>query len=60
MLILLYPELAVEWKLDCNIPEKAFSGNGKMYKGQARIAELEIMLGQLNAENVFAQYHDHT
>ena len=32
-------------------PEKAFSGNGKRYKYEARIAELERMLGQLHAEN---------
>jgi transposase len=32
-------------------PEKAFSGNGNKYKDQARIAELERLLGQLHAEN---------
>ena len=32
-------------------PETAFSGNGNKYKDQARIAELERMLGQLHAEN---------
>ena len=46
--------------IDCNIPEKAFSGNGKMYKGQACIAELKIMLSQLHAENVSAQYRERT
>jgi len=29
-------------------PEKAFSGNGKKHKNQARIAEHERMLGQLS------------
>ena len=33
------------------IPEKAFSGNGNKYKDQARIAELERLLGQAHAEN---------
>jgi len=32
-------------------PEKAFSGNGNKYKDQARIAELERLLGQAHAEN---------
>ncbi len=32
-------------------PERAFSGNGKRYKYEARIAELERLLGQLHAEN---------
>ena len=32
-------------------PEKAFSGNGNMYKDQAKIAELERLLGQAHAEN---------
>jgi transposase len=31
-------------------PEKAFSGNGNQYKYQARIAELERLLGQAHAE----------
>jgi transposase len=31
-------------------PEKAFSGNGNKYKDQARIAELERLLGQAHAE----------
>ena len=31
-------------------PEKAFRGNGNKYKGQARIAELERLLGQAHAE----------
>jgi transposase len=33
--------------------EKAFSGNGQMYKHEARIAELERMVGQLTMENAF-------
>ena len=30
--------------------QKAFSGNGNKYKDQARIAELERLLGQAHAE----------
>ena len=33
--------------------ENAFRGNGKTYKENARIAELERMVGQLYAENEF-------
>jgi transposase len=32
---------------------KAFSGNGNIYKQEARIAELERMIGQLTMENSF-------
>ena len=31
-------------------PEKAFKGNGNKYKDQAKIAELERLLGQAHAE----------
>ncbi len=34
-------------------PENAFRGNGKTYKENARIAELERLVGQLYAENEF-------
>lgn len=32
---------------------KAFGGNGNTYKMEARIAELERMIGQLTIENTF-------
>jgi transposase len=32
---------------------KAFAGNGNTYKQEARIAELERMIGQLTMENSF-------
>jgi len=32
-------------------PENAFRGNGKKYKVNARIGELERMVGRLYAEN---------
>jgi hypothetical protein len=31
-------------------PEKAFKGNGNKYKDQAKIADLERLLGQAHAE----------
>jgi transposase len=31
--------------------EQAFAGNGHIYKDEARIAELERMIGQLTMEN---------
>lgn len=31
-------------------PEKAFNGNGNKYKDQAKIADLERLLGQAHAE----------
>ena len=34
-------------------PENVFSGNGRVYKEQARIAELERLVGRLYAENEF-------
>ena len=34
-------------------PEKAFSGPGHPYKDQAKVAELERMVGRLYAENQF-------
>jgi transposase len=33
--------------------EKAFAGNGILYKQEARISELERMIGQLAMENAF-------
>ena len=33
--------------------DKAFSGNGQIYKQEARIEELERMVGQLTMENAF-------
>jgi transposase len=48
----IHPSLPFRWRDElADNPEKAFSGNGNKYKDQARIAELERMLGQLHAEN---------
>ncbi len=42
----IHPSLPCRWKN----PEKAFRGNGNKYKGQAKIAEWERLLGQAHAE----------
>ena len=48
----IHPSLPTRWRDElAKNPEKAFSGNGKMYKYEARIAELERIIGQLHAEN---------
>ena len=48
------PSLVVKWRKQYfDDPENAFMGNGKTYKENARIAELERMVGQLYAENEF-------
>lgn len=50
----LHPALVFRWKSEyINDPEKAFSGPGNPYKEQARIAELERMVGRLYSENEF-------
>ncbi len=50
----LHPALIARWrKVYKENPEKAFSGSGNPYKDQARIAELERMVGKLYAENEF-------
>jgi len=48
----------VKWKKEYfRDPENAFRGNGRAYKEQARIAELERLVGQLYAENEFLKRH---
>jgi transposase len=48
----IHPSLLCRWKEElAENPERAFSGNGKRYKYEARIAELERLLGQAHAEN---------
>lgn len=48
----IHPGLPSRWRDElAENPEKAFSGNGKRYKYEARIAELERLLGQSHAEN---------
>jgi transposase len=44
--------LIVRWcKEHLQYAERAFMGNGHVYKEEARIAELERLLGQLTLEN---------
>ncbi len=49
-----HPATIVRWRREYREdPDMAFQGNGHLYHGQARIAELERLLGQLTAENAF-------
>ena len=48
----LHPSLVTRWKKERQQhPETAFQGNGNTYKTEARISELEKLVGQLYAEN---------
>jgi transposase len=48
----LHPTLVAKWqKQHSQYAEHAFSGNGNAYKDEARVAELERMIGQLTMEN---------
>ena len=50
----IHPSLVVKWKKEYfRDPKNAFPGNGRAYKEQARMAELERLVGQLYAENEF-------
>ena len=52
----IHPSLVAKWKKEYfRDPENAFrgNGNGRAYKEQARMAELERLVGQLYAENEF-------
>jgi len=50
----LHPALVFRWKNEyLENPEKAFAGPGNPYKDQAKIAELERMVGRLYSENEF-------
>ena len=47
-----HPTLLARWrKMQRNYGERAFSGNGNLYRDEARIAELERMIGKLTMEN---------
>lgn len=50
----IHPVLVSQWRriYDKN-PDTAFSGKGNLYKEDARIAELERLVGKLYAENDF-------
>jgi transposase len=48
----IHPSLIGRWRKEhLKYAEQAFSGNGNPYKDEARIAELERIIGQLTMEN---------
>ena len=48
----LHPALIGRWQTQHRkYPDSAFSGNGRAYTDEARIAELERMVGRLTMEN---------
>lgn len=48
----LHPNTIIKWRrLHQQYAERAFSGNGQTYKDEARIAELERLIGQMAMEN---------
>ncbi len=48
----LHPNTIIKWrKLHQQYAERAFAGNGQTYKDEARIAELERLVGQVTMEN---------
>lgn len=50
----IHPGMVSRWRKEYEAyPETAFSGNGKLFKDEARIAELERKVGQLYLENEF-------
>jgi transposase len=50
----IHPVLVNRWRKEFHkYPDSAFQGNGHQYKDEARIAELERLVGKLYAENDF-------
>jgi transposase len=48
----IHPSLPCRWRSElAENPERAFAGNGNRCKYEARISELERLLGQAHAEN---------
>ena len=48
----IHPGLPIRWRAElAENPDKAFAGNGNRCKYEARIAELERLLGQAHVEN---------
>jgi transposase len=48
----IHPTLILRWRQEhLRYAERAFMGNGRLQKDEARIAELERMVGQLTMEN---------
>ena len=65
----IHPTMLSKWKREYKEnPGTAFSGNGKISKSEAKLAETERLIGQLYAENAFlkkvlssleAKLHEH-
>lgn len=50
----IHPNLITRWRSEsAKYAGKSFAGNGNRYKDEARIAELERMVGRLAMENEF-------
>ena len=50
----IHPVMVNRWRKEYEkYPDTAFEGRGNLYKEDARIAELERLVGQLYAENAF-------
>ena len=50
----IHPNVIFKWRKELEeYGGKAFAGQGRTYKTEARIAELERMVGQLAMENAF-------
>lgn len=50
----IHPNLIGKWQKDlAKYAAEAFSGNGRAYKEEAKVAELERLVGRLTAENEF-------
>src|ERR1044071_8663061 len=50
----LHPNLITRWRtLHAEYASQAFAGNGNHYQQEARVAELERMVGRLTLENDF-------
>jgi transposase len=50
----LHPNLIRKWQVQyAQHGQQAFAGNGKAYSDEAKIAELERLIGQLTIENAF-------
>jgi transposase len=50
----LHPSLITRWEKEFREdPERAFSRNGNIFKADARIGELERVIGELYAKNSF-------
>ncbi len=50
----LHPNLITKWRQQyARYADRAFAGNGHAYTDEAKVAELERLIGQLTIENAF-------